>query len=429
MRKTQIKCMLCVLVVLIFLIPHTFSKADDSIKRYGIVIADATGSYTFYDLNQESGDGIEINDNGNVMVPLKKICDLIPNLDFQISSNNKKVTIINTLNNRKVVYTKNSSYCYYYNGSKSKGSKKSMSAKMYISEDTSSVYVHMSALKWVMSSNNGFAYFQVSDMQKAGYDTSKYNGLIVYNSYDSIKTIPKSTNVNGISKTVKVTIPEGYTVTQIFDLLVSKGVCASTDYLYDALENYDFSYYSLVGELEENENRAFRLEGYLYPDTYEFYRLSKSADVIGKFLKNAENKISVDDRQKAESLGLSVNELLTIASLIQKETGDKSLMPNVSSVIYNRLNQKMKLQLDATYFYLKKYVKPVLAEDINRFDDYYDTYKCLELPAGPICNPGQDAIQAALNPAVTDYLYFYSDEEGNYYFTKTFEEMLAIRQK
>jgi UPF0755 protein len=424
------KVLLILLVVFTLLLPHSYSKAENDVKFYGIVIADEKGVYTFYDLNDTTiNPCIEVNSDGNVMVPLKELCELMPNLTYEASNNNKNVTVMNTLNNRKVMFTKNSKYCYYYNGSKTKGSKKSMTAKMYVSKNTYNVYVHMSALKWVMNSNQGFSYYKVIDMQKAGYDTSKYSGLIVYNSYSDINAIPKSTTVEGISKTVKVTIPEGYTVTQIVDLLVSKGVCASTDFLYDALENYDYSYYPLVKEIDENVNRAFRLEGYLYPDTYEFYRLSKGADVIGKFLRNAENKITKEDREKADSLGLSMNELLTIASLIQKETGDKNLMPNVASVIFNRLNQNMRLQLDATINYIEKYVKPKLTSDVDRYNIYYNTYKCLALPAGPICNPGLDAIQAALNPAITEYLFFYSDEEGEYYFTNTFEEMLAIRQK
>ncbi len=171
------------------------------------------------------------------------------------------------------------------------------------------------------------------------------------------------------------------------------------------------------------------MEGYLFPDTYEFYRLSKPEDVIGKFLRNTETKITEEDRNKAESLGYSVDDILTIASLIEKEAGDPEIMPNVASVIYNRLNINMKLQLDASINYVERYIKPYISGDINRYNSYYNTSKCSALPAGPICNPGKKAIQAALNPANTDYLYFYSDEDGKYYFTVTYDEIKAISGK
>jgi uncharacterized YceG family protein len=277
-----------------------------------------------------------------------------------------------------------------------------------------------------MGTSAGVKSFSMTDMQTAGYDTSAYSGLIVYNPYGSVTAIPKATSVSNISKTVKVTIPEGYSVAQTFDLLVKKGVCASTQQLYDTMSNYNFTYYPLVAEIPVNENRCFLLEGYLYPDTYEFYRLDKPENVIGKFLKNAESKITEDDRAKAESLGYSVYEILTIASLIEKETGNDNYRANISSVIHNRLKIKQLLQLDCTINYVEYYIKPYITGDINRYNSYYNTYKCSALPAGPICNPGKKAIQAALNPAETNYLYFYSDTEGIYYFTATYDEIKAI---
>jgi uncharacterized YceG family protein len=112
-----------------------------------------------------------------------------------------------------------------------------------------------------------------------------------------------------------------------------------------------------------------------------------------------------------------MDEILTIASLIEKETGEPQLMPNVSSVIHNRLEIGMPIQLDASYYYTTRYIHPYVNGDIYRYDAYYDTYKCKALPAGPICNPGRAAIQAALNPAETDYLFFYSDDQGVYHFS------------
>lgn len=418
---------LMVMFLLILLSGFSSANVKGAVKKYGIVITSQNGSYTFYDFNSTGKTpGIEITDSGNIMVPLKKLCEQMPSLTFKYDTATNKATITNTFNGKKVVFTKNSDILYYYSSAKAKAVKKTMPYKMYTSANSSALMIHMSVLKWVMGTSAGVKSFTMADMQTAGYDTSVYSGLIVYNPYGSVTAIPKATSVSNISKTVKVTIPEGYSVAQTFDLLVKKGVCASTQQLYDTMSNYDYTYYPLVAEIPVNENRCFLLEGYLYPDTYEFYRLDKPENVIGKFLKNTESKITEDDRSKAESLGYSMNEILTIASLIEKEANTSENMANISSVIHNRLNQGMKLQLDASIYYVERYIKPYITGDINRYNSFYNTYKCSALPASPICNPGKKAIQAALNPADTDYLYFYSDSEGNYYYSVTYDEIKAI---
>ena len=409
--------------LLLILLP-SYSTADTTSKLYSVIIADQNGTYSLYDLNAKEGEaGIEINSVGNIMVPLKKLCKVMPHIIYRYDSKKKQATVENTYNGKKVVYTRNSKELIHYSSSKSKGAKKNMTYKMYVSGSSSSVMVHISSLKWVMGTTNGYQYYKVKDMQAAGYDTFLYSGLIVYHPYAEVKEIPKVNNVNGISNIVKVTIPEGYSVAQIFDLLVKKGICTTTDLLYETMRAYDFSYYPLVSQINENENRCFRLEGYLYPDTYEFYRLSRPQDVIGKFLRNAEVKLTEEDRKKAEELGYTVDEILTIASLIEKEVGDPKIMPFVSSVIHNRLNKPMKLQLDASIYYVERYIKPYIDGDINRYNDFYNTYKCVALPTGPICNPGKHAIQAALYPEETNYFFFLSDAEGKYHFSDTYMKL------
>ncbi len=415
--------LVCITVTALFL-PNI--QADAASKKYGLMIANENGKYTFYDLNGTEGNaGMETAGNGSVMVPLWKMTKLMPGLTYKYNSKTKEAAVTNARNGKKIVFKKDSTYFTYYSSKKSKGVKKEMVYKMYISKKSSSVMVHMSTLRWVMNSAQGCKYYKTADMRKNGYDTSVYSGLLIYNPYNEVTGLVKATEVNNISKTVRVTIPEGYAVPQVFELLVSKGVCDSTEKLYEALYNYDFSYYPLVKAIPENEFRCFLLEGYLYPDTYEFYRLSKGQDVIGKFLRNAESKITDDIRLKAESLGYTVDEILTIASLIEKEAVDSKTMSNISSVIHNRLSKGMKLQLDATINYVERYVKPNINGDVNRYNAYYNTYKTGALPSGPICNPGINAIKAALNPAQTEYLYFYSDEKKEYHFSKDYEEHKA----
>lgn len=419
-----------ILCIISAVIPVTHAKAAAEAKKYGIITADQNGKYTFYDWNDTSVQaGIELSSTGDVMVPLGELTTLMPVLSYSYDEKTQKATLKNTLNGRSVVFKDGSLTYTYLATAKAKGIQKKQVVKPYVSNTYSSFMVQMESLKWVMGTTGGYVYFDEAKMRTAGYDTSIYSGLIAYNPYMKIVSIPKATSVNGISSTVKVTIPEGYSVPQVFELLVKKGVCASTDYLYDALYNVDYSEHSLIGNIEPNENRCYLLEGYLFPDTYEFYRLSKASSVINKILDHTETKITADMKAKADSLGYTMDEILTIASLIEKEAGDSTLMPTVSSVIYNRLNKPMQLQLECTINYIRRYIKPYISGDVNRYSIYYNTNNCSALPAGPICSPGIKAIQAALNPATTNYYFFYSDKAGRYYFTTTFEEMKAIKAK
>lgn len=224
-------------------------------------------------------------------------------------------------------------------------------------------------------------------------------------------------------QTVKVTVNEGDSLTQIFKKLDENGV-ADFDELMKTAQTYDYSYYPLVAKIPASEKRCFKLEGYLFPDTYEFYTNQKPQDAIGKFLRNGKARITDSMISQASSLGYSIDEVLTVASIIEKEGAKSSEVAKIAAVIYNRLEAGMKLQMDSTIYYIERNVKPYLTGDINRYNSYYNTYKCSALPAGPISNPGMRTINAALYPADVDYLYFCHDESANYYYAETYEEHL-----
>ncbi len=223
------------------------------------------------------------------------------------------------------------------------------------------------------------------------------------------------------STTAFVTVTEGMTMADVFKLLEENDVCKA-EKLWGTAAAYDYTYYPLVSQIEPDEHRCFLLEGYLFPDTYEFYYGMKPQDAIGRFLRNAEAKWTGELRKQAESFGYTADEIIIIASIIEKECGIKSEMRHVSSVLHNRLASGMKLQCDVTINYVEKAIKPNITGDINRYNEYYNTYKCPALPAGPICNPGMDAIKAALNPLNTDDLYFAANAEGVYAYAGTFEQ-------
>ncbi len=222
-------------------------------------------------------------------------------------------------------------------------------------------------------------------------------------------------------QTVKVTVNEGDSLTQIFKKLDENGV-ADFDALMETAQTYDYSYYPLVAAIPSDANRCFKLEGYLFPDTYEFYTNQKPQDAIGKFLRNGKAKITDDMISQAKSLGYSMDEIIRVASIIEKEGAKSSEIAKIAAVIYNRLDAGMKLQMDSSIYYIERHVKPYITGDINRYNSYYNTYKCSALPAGPISNPGLRTIKAALYPADVPYLYFCHDENANYYYAETFEE-------
>lgn len=228
---------------------------------------------------------------------------------------------------------------------------------------------------------------------------------------------------SALPTTVSVTIPEGYSMIQIFKLLEENHV-SSFDKLLKTAQSYDYSYYPLI-DAAGGENRCYSLEGYLFPDTYEFYTGEKPQNAIGRFLRNSEAKFTEQMRKRAKELGLTEDEVIIIASIIEKECGVKSQMKNVSSVIHNRLGIAMKLQCDVTINYVEKWIKPYIDGDENRYNEYYNTYKCSALPAGAICNPGTAAINAALYPADTEYLYFVTDANGSFLFASSLEEHQA----
>lgn len=220
---------------------------------------------------------------------------------------------------------------------------------------------------------------------------------------------------------VTFTIPEGYTLARIAMTLEEQGLC-TTDAFLEAAQTTDFSSFPLVATQQPDDNRCWVLEGYLFPDTYEVYSTDPPDVIIRKMLDHTEQKITADMRRQIEQSGYTVDEMLTLASIIEKEALGHDEMKRISSVLHNRLDDGMQLQCDVTINYVEGAIKPFIDGDQDRFNDYYNTYKCPALPAGAICNPGMDAIVAALNPADTDFYYFVTDADQKYYYASTFSE-------
>ena len=208
--------------------------------------------------------------------------------------------------------------------------------------------------------------------------------------------------------TVSVTIPEGFKMHQIFMRLEENGVCSYNDLMDDAGTtdyNYDF--------LSETEGEgAYRLEGFLFPDTYEFYVGMQGSSAINKLLDNYRRKISEEMYSRAEELGMSMYDVLKVASLIEKEAANDEERVLIASVIYNRLNAGMVLGIDASVLYPYNDHEGAPTREMLEKDDPYNTRIREGLPPTPICNPGLSSISAALDPADTNYYFYALDTES-----------------
>ena len=256
-------------------------------------------------------------------------------------------------------------------------------------------------------------------------------------SYSNIITLLKT--VRQYTNTVTVMIPEGYNAQQIGQLLEENLVCRADDfekYYRSKLEKYDFE-----EQITVTENRFYALEGYLFPDTYEFYVIDDLPDkpsmdtsqyakqAAEKMYSNFQNKITNKMYARAKELGMTFDEVVTLASIIQKEGTNEENMANISSVFHNRLENMYEyphLQSDTTDNYIEDVIRPnIPSSSLALYENVitaYDTYTCEGLPAGPICSPGLEAINAALYPAETDYYYFLSSSDGVFYYASTIEK-------
>ena len=245
--------------------------------------------------------------------------------------------------------------------------------------------------------------------------------------------------------TVTLTIPEGYECRQIFQLLEENGVCSQQE-LKQTAASYEFDFPFLAGLEYGQENR---LEGYLFPDTYEFYVGDDGEKVLRRFLRNFDNKFTDEMRQQIDTLNETLAErmrsngfteeeiqagmmdehkVLIVASLIEKETAGSKESAAIASVIYNRLCSKQYplLQIDATIQYVLEERKEKLTAEDLAISSPYNTYTNPGLPAGPIANPGLSSIRAALAPEKTNYYFYALDTDGRHHFSETYYEHQAF---
>ena len=269
--------------------------------------------------------------------------------------------------------------------------------------------------------DNQFKYGVYNFSTEAGYDSIAEMLITQGAKAQSVKvTIPEGTGINDYTKNVngeKVVVPG------IATLLEKAGVCTKDDFL-NALDNIE-----LEGELlscTDPDRTYHTLEGYLFPETYDFYNYDSKECAklaVKKMISESEKRITDNMYKKAKDMGYNMNQILTMASIIQMEAGtDADALPKIAAVFYNRLNSKdfSTLGSSPTCFY---------GDSFKRDDGRYNTYTAKGLPPGPLCSPSIDAINAALNPDSNEYYYFVTDAKGKFYFHKTLQEQNATINK
>jgi UPF0755 protein len=261
-----------------------------------------------------------------------------------------------------------------------------------------------------------------------------FDGFYKYGTHEVAKHLGYSelmTILIGNPKAVKVMIPEGYNFLQIKDLLVSKKL-VDGDKFTKAANTVDFKFEFLKNVPFNGPN--VRLEGYLFPDTYEFDPNMGEEAILEIMLTNFDDRFLASYYDDAKAMGLTTAQVITLASIVEKEAADPLDRPRIAGVFLNRLSGNfgtMKLESCATLEYIifnrTGAIKPVLNNDDTLLDSPYNTYKNEGLPPGPISNPGMDSIDAVLNAESSSYLYFVSknDGTGSSYFSTNLADHLA----
>lgn len=238
----------------------------------------------------------------------------------------------------------------------------------------------------------------------------------------SLKEMAEALKETSNANTVTITIPEGFTIDDIAVRVSENGICTKDEFL-SAVKNYPLPSY-----VKDDPDKRYNLEGFLFPDTYNFDAGVKPEYIIETMIKRFEeiwSKVSTGFNIKSED----IEKVITVASIIEKEARVDKDRPLVASVIYNRLAQDMPLQIDATVIYAHGYYIENVRNRHLAIESKYNTYLHDGLPVGPICNPGVASIEAALNPAKTDYLFYLLASDNEHYFTNNYDDFLKKKQE
>lgn len=225
--------------------------------------------------------------------------------------------------------------------------------------------------------------------------------------------------LSGKGDTLRFTVPEGYDIKRVTEKLSGEGLVDAEAFAAE-LESGVFDYWFLADVPAGPD----RLEGFLFPETYEIFADADEHDVIDKMLYQFSKVFTEEYYARAEDLGMSVRQVITLASIIEREALIPEDRPVIASVFYNRMEIGMPLQSCATVQYILGEQKPRLSTADTQIESPYNTYLHTGLPPGPIASPGADSIKAALYPADTEYLFFLAKGDGSHAFSENYDQFL-----
>ena len=226
--------------------------------------------------------------------------------------------------------------------------------------------------------------------------------------------------LTGEKKVVRFTVPEGFSIKEIAERLHNLDLADKDDFLKAAADFAPYDY------MRKRKNVFFAAEGFLFPDTYNVDSDIEIDEILKLMAQTFDERLTPTMRVTAEKMGLSVYDLITLASLVEREVRYPEDRPIVAQILLKRLKLNMPLQTDATLQYLMDTPKEDVSIEDTQIDSPYNTYQHTGLPPGPIANPGMASIVAVLHPAETDYLYFVSDRHGHNHYAYTYEEHLNL---
>jgi UPF0755 protein len=230
------------------------------------------------------------------------------------------------------------------------------------------------------------------------------------------------------ASSLRVTIPEGYTLAQMGELLVNKGLVSLVDWEQVTGPDSNLKTHPLIADAKKPV--GVDLEGYLFPDTYDFTPEMGAEGIARIMLDNTAAKIATLGQPVGDAQGMSLHEVLTLASIVEKEVRQPDTMKAVADIFLKRLDIGMALQADSTVNYVTGGDDPSISlEDRDNVDSPYNTYKYPGLPPGPISAPGLNAISAVINPTHNDYYYFLTTNDGQIYYARTHDEHVANKAK
>lgn len=233
----------------------------------------------------------------------------------------------------------------------------------------------------------------------------------------SMFEVASSLNGHGAVLSNRITIPEGYTIRQIATLLEKHG--KNGDAFKRLAENYEpYDYMKPTSDM----SRRYSVEGFIYPDTYEFSPDATEAEILEMLVKHFDSKLTPKIRTEIEQSGRTISEVVILASIVEREAKFDEERPVIARVFLNRMKNEMPLQSCATVQYLLEKVRPILTVEDTQISSPYNTYLHLGLPPGPIGCIGDKSLEAVLHPDDNDYLYFVADKEGHHHFGKTYTD-------